>query len=491
MTRIGGFDPNARKPTAEHEALLDRLRATVRSQGPQLFQAPCEEVMAIDPPALARAFMPGFFGAEAPSFARVGGLGVVDVAGPLMQKAGWLWDGYDAIVERFAAAMMDTSVKAVVLKLDSPGGMCAGLFEAVDTMKALAAQSKKPVLAYAGEMAASAAYALASVASEIWLPKSGIVGSVGTVITLAEQSESLAKAGIRVAVIATGTQKTDGHPAIALTDEVIARFRARADYLNAMFVGQVAASRDMTTAKVLALEAGVFYGEAAVKAGLADHVGSYAEFLKVAESKTKVTPPRAASAARSAVEVRNMEDEKNQAAPSGAALLTLIAATIGMVACSTERDVQVRARELADTERDLVSATGKTNAAEALGTVKAWRVSHDTLGGVQKELAELRAQETSRELDGLIDQAKASGKIANEQLEATCRAIGAASPLQLRSLLATLPSVGGGTMRGAGTREPEVAVALSAEDMVTARQLGIDPDDLAKQRRDETARKAG
>jgi signal peptide peptidase SppA len=463
-----------------------------RTGGPQAFDVSDGDVVAMEPTALGKMFLPGFFGAEKPQFDRRGPLALVSIDGPLMQRAGWFWDGYDAIKARFAAAMADSTVNAVVLKINSPGGMCAGCFETVDAMNRIKAQSKKPVYAFADEMAASAAYALASVADEIWLPKSGLVGSVGTVITLAEESAALAKYGVRVVVITTGKQKADGHSAVPLTEEVIKRFAARADYLNSLFVSQVAASRSMTSTDVLGLEAAVFYGDSAVKAKLADGVSSFDDFIAAKTEQAKTMTASRAAAAAIAAEDSSMGDNANSSAPSGATgLLPLIAALLG-AASSSEADVQARARELGEVDRELLRATGKASTAEALGAVKAWKVSHEALAVVQADLKAAREREQKQELDGLIANAKASGKITNAALEQTCRELGTASPAQLRALIEALPVVGGGTLASSATTEPaHDGEKLTQTDIEIAQSLGLTSEEFAKARRDENARKAG
>lgn len=491
------IDKNSIGAAQYMHALPPGYETKVTHAEPRPFDVGQGEIVAIEPNALGRLYPPGpaagFFdiGMGDGGVDKRGPVAVVSIDGPLMQKAGWFWDGYDAIKSRFERAMADTSVRAVVLKINSPGGMVAGCFETVEAMNRIREQSKKPVYAYADEMAASAAYALASVADEIWLPKSGLVGSVGVVITLYNEAAALEKFGIRVAVITTGKQKADGHAALPLTDDVIARFRERADYLNSIFVGQVAASREMSTAAVLGLEAGVFYGDNAIKAGLADKVGSFDEFMSSVEEKTKkVSPLRAAAAATSAVKEQEMNIEN--AAPSGAtASLALIAATFGMSAGASERDVQARARELGDIERDLLRVTGKATAAEALGVVRGWQVSHEALATTQAELSALRQRDQQRDIDALIEQAKAEGKVTNEALEKTCREIGNSSPVQLRALLATLTPVGGGTLAPAATREPEKGAQLSATDLDICKALGVPVEEYAATRREELARKAG
>jgi ClpP class serine protease len=124
---------------------------------------------------------------------------LLEVLGPLAQRAqatlcGYV-DGYDAIAARFAAAISDPRVGAVVLVVDSPGGDVAGAEEAFASMRGARDRAGKPVYAYAGEMAASAAYWMsATVASSgVYLPRSGAVGSVGVIAAHVDESAALDK----------------------------------------------------------------------------------------------------------------------------------------------------------------------------------------------------------------------------------------------------------------------------------------------------------
>lgn len=259
---------------------------TQRAETPTL-----DRYMAIDADAIDRAFVvPTDLGnGNAPQ----GRYAVVTISGPLMQRATW-WDGYDAITERFCEAL--TTSNGVLLKIDSPGGMVAGCFEAVRSMLAAKKASGKPVVAYVDEQCCSAAYALATVADAIVLPPSGSIGSVGIIATAAEMSQALKASGIRVAVVTSGARKADGHPAVPMTEAQIARLQADVNALADQFFGIVGAARGMSVDAVRALEAGVFLGANGVAVGLADVTGNAADALALLDSKArKATQTFAAS----------------------------------------------------------------------------------------------------------------------------------------------------------------------------------------------------
>ena len=185
-----------------------------RSQAQRAFR-PAESVLAMEASALPRMWSPwSDEDDEEDEFLRFGDVAVVCIDGPLSQRGGWFFDGYESVADRISCALECDEIKAVVLKINSPGGVVAGCFE---TVKALRAGKTKPVYAYADECAASAAYALACVADQIWLPASGMVGSVGVIGVVEDYTEAMAMHGVRVAVLTTGARKADGNPAVALT----------------------------------------------------------------------------------------------------------------------------------------------------------------------------------------------------------------------------------------------------------------------------------
>jgi ClpP class serine protease len=210
-----------------------------------------------------------------------GGIAVVCAEGPLEHHGGdcsW-WANYDAILKDIETALMWPGVQALVLKLDTPGGVCAGMLSTHRAIRALRAKHGKPIVGYVDELAASAGYGLASACDEIWLPPEAVVGSIGVILCTVDESEHLKKEGIAVRYVVTGARKADLHPGAALTDEVLAVAQSKVDELGVAFFATVGTARGMKPVAIAALEAAVFMGESAVAAGLADGVADWAEFL--------------------------------------------------------------------------------------------------------------------------------------------------------------------------------------------------------------------
>src|SRR5262249_41247650 len=133
----------------------------------------------------------------------------------------WLWHSYEDLAVEAARALEHELVKALVLKIDSPGGVASGMGEAHRAIRRMSARAGKPIYAYSDELAASAAYHLASACTEVWLPESGHVGSVGVILCTIDETQALKKAGLAVRYLVTGARKADLHPGQPVTDDVV------------------------------------------------------------------------------------------------------------------------------------------------------------------------------------------------------------------------------------------------------------------------------
>lgn len=266
------------------DALADLRRADAHARwsttGPLALAPDAAAALAAAPVLLASYWRDEDEDEEDPGYEVIDGVAVVPIEGALMDRALWCWDGYDAIEARATAALADPRVRSMMLDLDSPGGMVAGLFDCMRALRAAKAAHGKRVTAWVGSGAYSACYGLASIADEIVLSDTAGVGSVGVIASLYSRAAQLAKDGVDVRVVASGTEKTDGHPAVPISDGAEARLRARVASLSAVFFDEVRAGRATLTTDVLsALDGGVRYGREAIAAGLADRVGTRAALL--------------------------------------------------------------------------------------------------------------------------------------------------------------------------------------------------------------------
>lgn len=205
----------------------------------------------------------------------INGVAVVDVFGVLAHRtrmeadSSWV-QGYNDIGRQLDAALADSSVRSILLQIDSPGGEVAGAFQLAEQIRA--ASQKKPVHAAASDLAASAAYLIASAAHSISAPATGRVGSIGVVMRHVDLSVALAKEGIGVTHIYAGSRKVDGNPYQPLPDAVRGRFQAEVEHVYGLFVAAVAANRNLDAGVVRDTEAAVYNATDAQALGLINDI---------------------------------------------------------------------------------------------------------------------------------------------------------------------------------------------------------------------------
>lgn len=205
----------------------------------------------------------------------VGGVAILPITGTLVQKCGTLrpfsgMTGYDGIRQAYLTAVTDPEVRAIVLDIDSPGGEVAGCFDLVDTISGT--RGSKPIWAILSENAYSAAYALASAADRIVVPRTGGTGSIGVICMHVDFSKAIDEAGLKVTMITRGDKKADGRPELPLSASAYKDMLADIDAMGELFEDTVARNRGMAASKVKALQAATFLGESGLRAGLADAV---------------------------------------------------------------------------------------------------------------------------------------------------------------------------------------------------------------------------
>src|SRR5262249_48344987 len=121
------------------------------------------------------------------------GTAILPVFGTLVQRATGLdapsgLTSYVQLAAEFEQALSDPEVRQILFQIDSPGGEASGLFDLTDQI--MQARGRKPVVAFADGMAASAAYAIASAAGKFYVSQSAIVGSIGVVLEHIDMSQA-------------------------------------------------------------------------------------------------------------------------------------------------------------------------------------------------------------------------------------------------------------------------------------------------------------
>jgi signal peptide peptidase SppA len=204
------------------------------------------------------------------------GIAVLPVVGPLFRYANLFTQvsgasSYELLAKDFTQAVENPDVKAIVLNIDSPGGEVNGCAEFADMIHE--ARGVKPIIAYASGDAASGAYWIAAAADEIVVSKTSALGSIGVVgVYRGNKGED----AVEVVSSQSPYKRLDPD-----TDDGRARLQKRIDAMADVFVDAVAKYRGVASSHVQSHygSGDVFIGDAAVKQGLADRIGSFEKLL--------------------------------------------------------------------------------------------------------------------------------------------------------------------------------------------------------------------
>jgi len=213
-----------------------------------------------------------------------GAVAVLPLIGSIFNRANIITDNSGGVVltdvaARFRALVADPAVSAIVLDVDSPGGVVDGVEEFA--AEVLAAREVKTVVAVADTLMASAAYWIASGAAEIVATPSATVGSIGVYALHTDESRADEQAGLKRTLIYAGRHKTAGNPHEPLADDARGLMQQLVDETYAKFVAAVAKGRDTTPAAVRGGygEGFVLHAEQARAAGMVDRVGTLQETI--------------------------------------------------------------------------------------------------------------------------------------------------------------------------------------------------------------------
>jgi len=206
---------------------------------------------------------------------------LIDVDGLLVnQDGGALWRAGENPVplfaEKLAAAAGDARVKAVVLRINSPGGTVSATEIMASHLARFRAETGKPVICCITDVGASGGYYLACGARKILCQASSITGSIGVITQTVSFAGTMKMLGVKAEAIASGPLKTMGSPLKDLTAAERKVFRDMVDEFHEAFVAAVAAGRaGLSDAAVRKLADGrVYTGKQAVARGLADRLGN-------------------------------------------------------------------------------------------------------------------------------------------------------------------------------------------------------------------------
>ncbi|MFQ0992924.1 S49 family peptidase [Gilliamella apicola] len=209
-------------------------------------------------------------------------IAVIDVIGSIFTRANIFTEICDAVAINeleieLDKALYDDSIKAIILRIDSPGGEVTGIHEFANYLDE--ACEIKPIVAYVNGMACSAAYWIASATSYIYADKTATLGSIGVVAAWTDDSKARTEAGLTdYEVVSSQSPNKRLDPT---KDDGRAELQKHIDGLADIFIDDVAAFRDVTRDKVLADfgQGGTFLADEAVTKGLADEISSFRDVI--------------------------------------------------------------------------------------------------------------------------------------------------------------------------------------------------------------------
>ena len=184
-------------------------------------------------------------------------------------------------IEQLATFRKDSSVKAVVVRIESPGG---GVSPSQELYQEIGRTGReKPVVVSMGSIAASGGYYIASAAQKIYANPGTITGSIGVILQFTNFEELLNKIGFRMEIVKSGEFKDVGNPAREMTSEERAYLQTMIDNVHQQFVRDVARGRRMQEEEVREVADGrIFTGEQAKELGLVDELGNLRDAISAA-----------------------------------------------------------------------------------------------------------------------------------------------------------------------------------------------------------------
>lgn len=206
----------------------------------------------------------------------------------VVEIEGIILDG-SATVRELREHADNASIKAIVLRVNSPGGVVAPtqeIFAAIQRVR----KGGKPVVASFGAVAASGGYYVAAGADRIYANPGSLTGSIGVVMQMANIEGLLKKVGVEYVVVKAGSYKDVGNFARTMSPEERKMLQALLDDVYAQFVDAVAEGRGLDRKEVLAFADGRIYsGQQALALKMVDELGGFDDAVEAAGKLANIT----------------------------------------------------------------------------------------------------------------------------------------------------------------------------------------------------------
>jgi len=201
-------------------------------------------------------------------------IAIVEVKGVITQSS--------AVIEELEQYLSDEGVKAIILRVDSPGGGVGPSQEIYREIMRIKSTSKRKVVTSMGSVAASGGYYIASASDLIVANPGTITGSIGVIMQFSNFEELLKKIGIKGVVLKSGEHKDIGSPFREMTPEEKRIMQEVLDNVHEQFIQAVADGRKLDRSKVAQIADGrILTGEQAKKLGLVDQLGNLQDTIDI------------------------------------------------------------------------------------------------------------------------------------------------------------------------------------------------------------------
>jgi len=196
----------------------------------------------------------------------------------MVEVAGAIFDSKD-IVRQLSKYRRDDEIKAIILRIDSPGGAVAPSQEIYDEVLRVRADNKK-IYASMGNLAASGGYYIAVAADRIFANPGTLTGSIGVIMAFSNAEKLMNKIGLEPQVVKSGKYKDVGSPARKMTAEERIYLQRVVDDVHKQFIGAVAKGRNITFKEARKLADGrVFTGRQALDLKMVDEMGGLEDVI--------------------------------------------------------------------------------------------------------------------------------------------------------------------------------------------------------------------
>jgi capsid assembly protease len=227
-------------------------------------------------------------------------VGLRGILTPQPSLLAMLFGGGGGGLNRFVSdlrAAVESDTAAVIIDVDSPGGLVDQVPETAARVRDICDQADKPVVAIANTQCCSAAYWLASQTHEIVITSSGEAGAIGVYTMHVDESEQNRKDGLKYTLISAGKYKTEGNPFEPISEEALKAEQRNVDYFYGLFIDDVALGRDVEpdTVRDAYGQGRALNPDDAKQARLVDRIATFSDTVTrlVGEQKLKQAEPPA------------------------------------------------------------------------------------------------------------------------------------------------------------------------------------------------------